>query len=66
MAITVQEAIEILTLANTLAPAGVTLVKNLATDLQGKTDAEINAESDAIDDQTIATADAEISKLPLA
>jgi hypothetical protein len=58
-----QEIIEIMTLVNALAPPGISLVKQLATQLQGKTDAEILAEADAIDEQTIATADAEIKKL---
>lgn len=55
------EAIEILTLVNGLAPAGIKLVKDLATSLQGKTDEQINAESDAIDQQTITTADEQLN-----
>lgn len=61
MALDANETIQILTLVNALAPAGIKLVKDLATSLQGKTDEEINADSDAIDQQTIATADKELS-----
>lgn len=57
------QAIEILQLVNTLAPAGVALVKTLATKLQGKTDEELKATGDAIDDAIIAAADMELAKL---
>lgn len=62
MALDLNEAIQILTLANALAPAGIKLVKDLATSLQGKTDEQINAEADALDQKTIATADKELAQ----
>jgi hypothetical protein len=58
-----QELIELMTLINALAPTGISLVKQLATQLQGKTDDELKAMGDAIDDAGIAAADAEIKKL---
>lgn len=60
MAGTMQDATEILALVNTLAPAGIDLIKTLATKLQGKTDDELKAAGDAIDDAIIATANKEL------
>lgn len=64
MAFDANEAIQILTLVNALEPAGIALVKDLATKLQGKSDAEIIASANAIDDQGIADANTEIAALP--
>lgn len=64
MAFDANEAIQILTLVNALEPAGIALVKDLATKLQGKTDAEILAQANAIDDQGLADANTEIAALP--
>lgn len=58
------EVLQIMTLVNALAPSGIELVKTLATKLQGKSDEEIKAMGDAMDDAGIAKADAEIAKLP--
>jgi hypothetical protein len=58
------EIIQIMTLVNALAPTGINLVKELATSLQGKTDEELKALGDGIDDAGVATADEEIAKLP--
>lgn len=60
MAGTMQDATEILTLINTLAPAGIDFIKTLATKLQGKTDDELKAAGDAIDDAIIAIANKEL------
>jgi len=45
--VTVNEAIAILTLINTLEPAAIALVKTFLTSLSGKTTAEILAEADS-------------------
>lgn len=59
-----QEALEILQLVNTLAPVGVSLVKSLATSLQGKSDEELKAAGDAIDDLVIQRANEELAQTP--
>lgn len=64
MAFDFNETIQILTDINALAPAGIGLVKSLIADLSGKTDAEILAQANAIDDQGLADANTEIAALP--
>ena len=59
-----QELLALMTLINALAPAGIDLVKTLTTKLSGKTDEEIKAMGDALDDAGIQKADEEIAKLP--
>jgi len=60
---TAEEILKLATAISALAPTGVTLVKTLVTGLKGKTDAELKAMGDAIDDAGIAKADEEIAKL---
>lgn len=61
---TLNEITAILTLFNGVAPAGISLIKSLATSLQGKTDAEILAEADSLYQSVIDRAKAELSALP--
>lgn len=58
------ELLKLMQLINGLAPTGISLVKTLATNLVGKTDAELKSIGDALDDAIIAKADQEISNLP--
>lgn len=57
-----QEAVEILTLFNALEPAAANLIKELAADLSGKSDAEILADSDAIYQSVIDKAKAKLGQ----
>lgn len=61
---TAAEILQLMTLINALAPTGIELVKTLTTKLQGKSDEELKAFGDALDDAIIARADSEIAALP--
>ncbi|HUK88388.1 MAG TPA: hypothetical protein VLT85_12040 [Terriglobales bacterium] len=55
-----QTAVEILQLVNTLEPAAIGLVKSLLENLQGKTTAEILAEADGIWQSVVDAAEKEL------
>jgi len=56
--------VNLINLVTKLEPFAFDLITKLTTSLAGKTEAEVEAMSDALFDKIDATADAELGKLP--